>query len=168
MIYSFENIAPDLADDCFVADNATLIGKVILHPKSSIWFGAVLRGDIEPIEIGENSNIQDNSVVHTKEGCPVKVGKNVSVGHLVNLHGCEIGDNCLIGMGSTILDGAVIGENCIVGANSLVSSNKKFPAGSLIIGSPARVARSLTDDEILAISKNAEHYSECYPKYLNR
>lgn len=165
MIYPFENQKPTLPNDGFVAENASIIGRVCLKEQTSIWFGAVLRGDIEPIEIGERSNIQDNSVVHTSEGAPVKIGHDVSVGHLVNLHGCTVGNCCIIGMGATLLDGCIIGDNCIVGANSLVAPGKVFPPGSLVIGAPARVARALTDEEIAGISANAAHYLDCYPKY---
>lgn len=167
MIYSFEDQTPKQDPDCFIAETAVVIGNVTLKNQSSIWFGAVLRGDIEPIEIGERTNIQDNSVVHTKHDAPVKIGNDVSVGHLVNLHGCTVGNNCVIGMGATLLDGCVIGDNCIIGANTLIPPNKTIPAGSLVIGSPGRIARPLTEEEIAGIKENADHYVQCYPKYLH-
>ena len=129
-----------------------------LKSHSSVWFNVVIRGDNEWIEIGERSNIQDGSVLHTDPGLPLTVGANVTVGHKVMLHGCTIGDNSLIGIGSTILNGASVGENCIVGAHALITENKSFPPGSLIIGAPAKVARPLSDEEIASIGASAEHY----------
>ena len=136
MIYPFENQSPILSPDSFIAATAVVIGNVTLKEQASIWFGAVLRGDIEPIVLGARSNIQDNSVAHTSHGNPVVLGDDVSVGHLVNLHGCTVGNNCIIGMGVTLLDGCMIGDNCIIGANSLIPPGKEIPAGSLVIGSP--------------------------------
>lgn len=166
MIYPFENQNPVLSSDSFIAETAVVIGNVTLHEQASIWFGAVLRGDIEPIEVGARSNIQDNSVAHTSHGHPVVLGDDVSVGHLVNLHGCTVGNNCIIGMGVTLLDGCVIGNNCIIGANSLIPPGKEIPAGSLVIGSPGKVVRPLTDEEIAGITANARHYTDNYKKYL--
>jgi carbonic anhydrase/acetyltransferase-like protein (isoleucine patch superfamily) len=149
----------------FIADGARVIGNVRLRTHSSVWFNAVLRGDNECIDVGERSNIQDGSVLHTDPGFPLTIGTRVTVGHKVMLHGCTIGDNSLIGIGSTILNGAVIAENCMVGAHALVTENKTFPAGSLIIGAPARVARELSAEEIAAIAVSAEHYVENAIRY---
>jgi carbonic anhydrase/acetyltransferase-like protein (isoleucine patch superfamily) len=158
MIYEFEERTPEIAASCYIADNATVIGDVVLREESSIWFGAVLRGDIEPVVVGHRSNIQDNSVAHTSNGFPVVLGEDVTVGHKVTLHGCRIGNNCLIGMGAILLDGCEIGDNCIVGAGALVKQGYKVPAGSLVVGSPARVIRKLGEDDF----KNIHHYSERY------
>jgi len=142
-----------------VLDGARIVGDVRIGDGSSVWYNAVLRGDLEPIEIGRCSNIQDNCVVHTSRGYPVRVGDCVSVGHAAVLHGCIVADNVLIGMNSTILNGAVIGENSIVGAGAVVTSGKEFPPGSLIIGTPARAVRELSDEEIESIRDNARRYA---------
>ena len=160
MIYQFNDRIPSLPETYFVAESATVIGDVVLHNEANIWFGAVLRGDIEPIEIGAGSNIQDNSVVHTSKGFPVKIGCNVSVGHNVSLHGCTVGDHCLIGMDVTLLDGSEIGENCLIGAKSLIKQDQKIPANSLVVGSPARVIRTLSDEEIAGIRDVGARYVE--------
>lgn len=143
-----------------IFDGAKLIGNVEMKDNVSIWYNAVLRGDIEPITIDENSNVQDNCVVHVSKNYPVKIGKNVSIGHGAIVHGCTIEDNVLIGMGAIILNGAHIGKNCLVGAGALVTENKTFPEGSLIIGSPAKAIRQLTEEEIESITENATHYVE--------
>ena len=132
---------------------------------SSIWFNATLRGDIENISIGEGSNIQDGSVLHTDPGYPLKVGKNVTVGHLVMLHGCNIGDNTLIGIGAVILNNAKIGKNCIIGAKALITENKEIPDNSLVIGSPGKVIRQVTEEEVKSITENAIHYQNNWKKY---
>ena len=165
MIYDFEKNVPDVHPEAWVAANATLIGKIKLQKNSSIWFNAVLRGDIELISIGENSNIQDGSVLHTDPGYKLKVGKGVTVGHMVMLHGCQISDDTLIGIGSIILNNAKIGKNCIIGANSLITENKVIPNNSLVVGSPGKVLRKVTDEEIKAIHENAKHYVEGSKKY---
>lgn len=159
MKYTLGDHAPILeGSDHFIADGARVIGQVRLQSQSSVWFNCVLRGDSELIDVGEGSNVQDGSVLHADPGYPLTIGKNVTVGHKVMLHGCTIGDNSLVGIGSTILNGAVVSENCIVGANALITENKSFPAGSLIIGAPARVARELSDAEIASIPEAASHY----------
>lgn len=159
MKYTLEDRTPILdGEQHFIADGARVIGEVRLRTHSSIWFNAVLRGDNECIELGERSNVQDGSVLHTDPGFPLTIGKNVTIGHKVMLHGCTIGANSLIGIGSTILNGAVIAENCIVGAHALITENKTFPPGSLIIGAPARVARELSQEEIASIGEAADHY----------
>ncbi len=165
MIYDLEKNVPEINADSWVAPNAIIIGKVKLEKNSSIWFNAVLRGDIEKIVIGENSNIQDGSVLHTDPGCPLTVGKGVTVGHMVMLHGCEMSDDALIGIGSTILNKAKIGKNCIIGANTLVTENKVIPDNSLVLGSPGKVIRKVTDDEIKVICENAKHYVENSKRY---
>jgi carbonic anhydrase/acetyltransferase-like protein (isoleucine patch superfamily) len=165
MIYDLEKNVPEISADSWIAPNATIIGKVKLEKNSSIWFNAVLRGDIEKIVIGENSNIQDGSVLHTDLGYPLTVGKGVTVGHMVMLHGCEISDDTLIGIGSTILNKAKIGKNCIIGANTLVTENKVIPDNSLVLGSPGKVIRKVTDDEIKVICENAKHYVENSKRY---
>lgn len=142
----------------YVADTAMVIGDVTLGKQSSIWFGAVLRGDIEPIVVGARSNIQDNSVAHTSNGFPVILGDDVTVGHNVTLHGCTVGNNCLIGMGAVLLDGCEIGDNCIVGAGALVKQGYKVPANSMIVGAPARVIRKLSGEDF----SNIKHYADRY------
>ncbi|MFL2852461.1 MAG: gamma carbonic anhydrase family protein [Candidatus Pelagibacter sp.] len=165
MIYDFEDNTPRMDPDSWVASNAVIIGKVELKKDSNIWFNVTLRGDVEPITVGEGSNIQDGSVVHTDPGCPTIIGKNVTIGHLVMLHGCVIEDDCLIGIGSTILNKAKIGKNSIIGANALITENKVIPERSLVLGSPGKIVRQVTDDEIKSIKENAEHYVANYKKY---
>tara|TARA_X000001036_G_scaffold66257_1_gene56965 strand:+ start:25 stop:528 length:504 start_codon:yes stop_codon:yes gene_type:complete len=165
MIYDFEKQTPKLDPNSWVAPNAVVIGRVELKKDSNIWFNVTLRGDVEPIIIGEGSNVQDGSVIHTDPGCPVTIGKNVTVGHLVMLHGCIIEDDCLIGIGSTILNKAKIGKNSIIGANALVTENKVIPERSLVLGSPGKIVRQVTDEEIKGIKENAEHYVSNYKKY---
>ena len=167
MIYDFKKNVPEVHPNAWIASNATIIGKVKLEKNSSIWFNAVLRGDIELITIGENSNIQDGSVLHTDPGYKLNVGKGVTVGHMVMLHGCQIGDDTLIGIGSIILNNAKIGKNCIIGANSLITENKIIPDNSLVVGSPGIVLRKVTEEEIKAIHENAKNYvdgSKMYKK----
>ena len=165
MIYEFKNKTPTLHKDSWVASNAVLIGKVILKKDANIWFNVVLRGDIETIKIGEGSNVQDGSVFHTDPSCPLTLGKGVTVGHMVMLHGCEIDDNTLVGIGSTILNKTKIGKNCIIGANTLIPENKVIPDRSLVLGSPGKVIRQVTDKEVEEIKENAKHYVENYKKY---
>jgi carbonic anhydrase/acetyltransferase-like protein (isoleucine patch superfamily) len=165
MIYRYEDRVPSLPQDYYVADSATLIGAVVLGEQSSIWFGAVLRGDIEPIIVGKRSNIQDNSVAHTGKDAPTILGDDVTVGHQVTLHGCTVGNNCLIGMGAILLDGCEIGDNCIVGAGSLVGQGRVIPPGSLALGSPARVIRKLSDADIANIRSYAARYVDKMNRY---
>ena len=157
-IYSLGEKQPQLGDDAWVAPNATVIGDVRLGANASIWWNATLRGDNDPIHIGENSNIQDGSVLHTDEGVPMHIGANVTVGHLVMLHGCTVGDGSLIGIGSIVLNGAVIGKNSIVGANTLIPEGKTYPDRVLIVGSPGKVVRELSDEEVGRLSHAADHY----------
>ena len=166
MIYSLGNKRLNKDNlDFWVAPNAVIIGDVSLKKNASVWFGAILRGDNDPIVLGENSNIQDNSVCHTDDGMPLIIGDNVTVGHKVILHSCTVGDNSLIGMGSTVLNKAKIGNNCLVGANALVTEGKEFPDNSLIVGSPAKVKRELTDMEKKIIELSALHYVENMKRY---
>jgi carbonic anhydrase/acetyltransferase-like protein (isoleucine patch superfamily) len=165
MIYQFEDREPSLPAEYYVADSASVIGDVTLHSQASIWFGAVLRGDIEPIIVGERSNIQDNSVAHTSRNQPVILGAGVTVGHKVTLHGCRIGNNCLIGMGAILLDGCEIGDNCIIGAGSLVGPGRKIPPGSLAVGAPAKVIRKLSDEDLVSIRGYAERYVALQARY---
>lgn len=157
-LYQIDDVAPRIADSAWVADSAQVIGRVEMAADSSVWFGAVLRGDTEDIRIGVGSNVQDGSVVHADPGFPALLGDYVTVGHLVMLHGCTVGDNTLIGMQAVLLNGAKIGRNCIVGAGALVAAGKEFPDGSLIVGSPARVVRELTPEQIADIRIGSEHY----------
>lgn len=164
-VYAIGNKTPQLSDSHWIAPNATVIGDVRLGANTSIWWNAVLRGDNDPITIGDNSNIQDGSVLHTDEGVPMNIGQNVTVGHLVMLHGCTVGDNSLIGIGSVVLNRAVIGKNSIVGANTLIPEGKVFPDGVLIVGSPGKVVRELTPDQIAGLQHAAEHYVDNARRY---
>jgi carbonic anhydrase/acetyltransferase-like protein (isoleucine patch superfamily) len=166
MIYTLEDRAPRfLGPDYFIADSAAVIGSVTLHPNASIWFNCVVRGDTDELIIGENSNIQDGSVLHTDPGIKLRVGRDVTVGHMVMLHGCEIGDNTLVGIKSVVLNGAKIGRNCIIGANTLITEGKEIPDGSLVIGSPGKVVRPLTPPEVKMITLSAQHYVENARRY---
>ncbi|WP_180683480.1 gamma carbonic anhydrase family protein [Tepidicella baoligensis] len=156
--YQLDDDAPQVHPSAYVADSAQVMGRVTLEADASVWFGAVLRGDTEPITVGRGSNIQDASVVHADVGYPVVIGERVTVGHQVMLHGCTIGDESLIGIGAVVLNGARIGKHCLVGAGSLVTEGKVFPDGSLIMGSPARVVRQLTPEQIDGLRRSAEHY----------
>ncbi len=166
MYYSLEQQRPVLqGDEHYVAPNATLIGAVVLHQHVSIWFNAVLRGDNEPIVVGEASNIQDGSVLHTDPGYPLSLGRGVTVGHMVMLHGCRIGDNTLIGVRSVVLNGARIGNNCLVGAGSLVTEGREIPDNSLVMGSPAKVVRTLDAKRIDQLRQSAEAYVKKLQRY---
>jgi carbonic anhydrase/acetyltransferase-like protein (isoleucine patch superfamily) len=151
--------------DYWIADNATVIGSVVLENNASIWFNCVVRGDDDVITIGENSQLQDGCVLHVDPGHPVTIGKNVSVGHMAMLHGCSVGDGSLIGIKSVILNDAVIGKNCLIGANSLILERKKIPDGSLVMGSPGKVIRQLTADEIKSINAFAADYAARVKRY---
>lgn len=158
MIHNYRGIEPMIGSEVFMSEGTHIIGNVTIGDQANIWFGTVLRGDVNSISIGRGTNIQDNSTVHLTAQWPTVIGEYVTVGHNCIIHACTIENHCLIGMGSTILDGAVIGEGSIVGANSLVTMNKKFPPNSLIIGSPAKVIRPITEDERQQIKDSAVHY----------
>jgi carbonic anhydrase/acetyltransferase-like protein (isoleucine patch superfamily) len=160
MIYQLDDRKPTFEGDFFVADNAAVIGSVVLGRNASVWWSVTLRGDNDVIRLGENVNIQDGSVVHTDGGVPVTLGRNVSVGHLVMLHGCTIGENSLIGIGAIVLNRAVVGKNCLVGAGALVPEGKVIPDGSLVLGVPGKVVRHLTPEDIANNTWIAEHYVE--------
>ena len=165
MFYDLEDKKPKNSGENWVAPNATIIGDVTLEKNSSVWFNAVIRGDNENIHVGEGSNVQDGSVLHTAPGCPLKIGKDVTIGHLVMLHGCTIGDNSLIGIGAVILNNAKIGKNCIIGAKALITENKEIPDNSLVVGAPGRVIKKLTDEQIRQITENAKHYQDNWKRY---
>lgn len=164
-MYELADLSPQVAESAWVADSAQVMGRVELEKDSSVWFGVVIRGDTEHISIGEGSNIQDGSVLHADYGMPLTVGKYVTVGHKVMLHGCTIGDESLIGIGAIILNGAKIGRNCLVGAGALVTEGKEFPDGSMIIGSPAKVVRQLTPEQMQGLRASAQHYIENARRY---
>jgi len=157
-IYQLDELTPQIDDSAWVADNAQVMGEVRMGPHSSVWFSSVVRGDTATISIGEGTNIQDGSVLHADVGVPLTVGKHVTVGHMVQLHGCTIGDESLIGIGSIVLNHAKIGKNCLVGAGSLVTEGKEFPDGSMIMGSPAKVVRQLTPEQIEGLRRSAQGY----------
>ncbi|HXH02600.1 MAG TPA: gamma carbonic anhydrase family protein [Candidatus Competibacteraceae bacterium] len=166
MIYALgERRVEFRGENWFVAPNATLIGSVVLEHNASVWFNAVLRGDNEPIVIGENSNVQDGSILHTDAGIPLLVGRDVTIGHKVMLHGCTIGDNSLIGINAVILNRAVIGKNCLIGANTLIPEGKVIPDGVLVLGAPGKIVRELSAEEIARITGSAQHYVENFRRY---
>jgi carbonic anhydrase/acetyltransferase-like protein (isoleucine patch superfamily) len=166
MIRPYQGKTPRLGNDVFVADTAMVIGDVEIGARSTVWFGAVIRGDVYYIRIGEDTSIQDNSVIHVTHGQHATVvGNRVTVGHSVTLHGCTVRDRCIVGMGSTVLDQAEIGERCILGAGSLVSPGTKIPPGHLAFGNPAKIKRPLRDDELSWIESSADHYVELAKTY---
>lgn len=156
--YRLGDAVPEVGEGVFVAAGAHVIGRVVLGDRASIWFGAVVRGDNDPIRIGAESNVQDGAMIHADPGVPTTIGDGVTIGHHAIVHGASVGDNSLIGMGATVLNRAVIGANCIVGANALVNEGKTFPDGVLIVGAPARVLRALTDAEIAGLRLSAATY----------
>jgi carbonic anhydrase/acetyltransferase-like protein (isoleucine patch superfamily) len=166
-IYELDSQGPDLpaSGNYFIADTATVIGKIRLKENASVWFGAVLRGDNEWIEIGEGSNVQDNCTCHTDPGFPLTIGKNCTVGHNVILHGCTVEDGALVGMGSIVMNGAKIGRGSVVGAGSVITEGKEFPEHSLIIGSPARVIRTLSPEQAAAMGRAALSYQKNGPRF---
>jgi carbonic anhydrase/acetyltransferase-like protein (isoleucine patch superfamily) len=156
--YQLGDDVPRIAESAWVADSAQVIGTVDLAEETSVWFGAVLRGDTELLTVGRGSNIQEGSVVHADVGFPVVIGENVTVGHQVMLHGCTIGDGSLVGIKAVVLNGAKIGKNCLVGAGALVTEGKEFPDGSMILGVPAKAVKQLTEAQIEGLRQSAEHY----------
>jgi carbonic anhydrase/acetyltransferase-like protein (isoleucine patch superfamily) len=167
IIRSFSGKTPVLGEQCFVAETAVIIGDVEVGARSSVWYGVVLRGDVHHIRIGEEVSVQDNTVVHVTSGRhPTIVGDRVTIGHSVVLHGCTVSDECLIGMGAIIMDRAVIGKNCVVGAGALVTPGTEIPEGHLALGSPAKVSRPLTEEELRWVSSSAKHYVDLSARYL--
>jgi carbonic anhydrase/acetyltransferase-like protein (isoleucine patch superfamily) len=164
-LYQLDDSTPVIHESAWVADSAQVVGNVNLAENSSIWFGVVARGDTETLTIGRGSNIQDNSVLHADPGVPLVIGENVTVGHQVMLHGCRIGDGTLIGIGAIVLNNARIGKNCIVGAGALVTEGKEFPDGSMILGSPAKAVRQLSDEQIEGLKRTAAHYVDNARRY---
>lgn len=157
-IYALDGIKPRIDEGCWIAHTATVIGDVRLGRDVSIWYNVVIRGDNAPIEIGDGTNIQDGAILHNDEGVPLSIGANVTVGHMSMLHGCTIGDGCLIGINAVVLNNAVVGKDCLIGANALIPEGKIIPERSLVVGSPGRVLRTLTDDELARLRGNAKHY----------
>jgi len=168
MIYDFADKQVECKGRYYIAPSADVIGMVTLEDNASIWFQSVVRADTDHIVIGENSNIQDGSILHTDEGIQLIVGANVTVGHSVALHGCRIGENSMVGMGAVILNGAVIGRNCLIAANALVPEGKEFPDNSLLMGSPAKVAREVSDKEKKMMQETIGIYTNRAEKYRNQ
>jgi carbonic anhydrase/acetyltransferase-like protein (isoleucine patch superfamily) len=165
MIYRLGDRVPVFKGDYYVAPNAAVIGSVVFEPNASVWYNVTVRGDNDLITLGENVNVQDGSVIHTDSGKPVVLHRNVSIGHLVMLHGCTIGENSLIGIGAIILDDVTVGKNCLIGAGSLITPGKTIPDGSLVMGSPGRVIRQMTPEQIAQNTWIAEHYVERSQRY---
>ena len=165
MLYQFGDRKPILKGDNYVAPNAAVIGNVVMDRNSSVWWSVTIRGDNDVITLGENVNVQDGSVIHTDSNLPVTLGRNVSIGHLVMLHGCTIGENSLIGIGAIILNRVTVGKNCLIGAGSLIPEGKTIPEGSLVLGVPGKVVRALTPEEISMNTWIAEHYVERAQQY---
>lgn len=170
-IYELDGVAPRVAASAWVAENAQVVGDVTLGERTSVWFGVTVRGDTDTITIGAGSNIQDGSVLHADDGVPLVIGTNVTVGHQVVLHGCSIGDESLIGIGAIVLNGAKIGKHCIIGANTLIAEGKEIPDGSLVVGSPGKVVRELSDEQKKMLEASAAHYvhnAQRYARELER
>ena len=164
-LYALDGVAPQLGNDTWVAGDANLIGKVVLEPGASVWFGCSIRADHEEIRIGAGSNVQEHCVMHVDPGFGVRIGVNCTIGHKVMLHGCTIGDNSLIGMGAIVLNGAQIGRNCLIGAGALITENKVIPDGSLVMGSPGKVVRQLDEQAIRSLEASALHYQSNMRRY---
>ncbi len=158
MIKDFKNTTPQINETAFIAPNSTVIGNVVIGANSTVWYNAVLRGDIDSIVVGDNTNIQEGCILHCKKGVGLKIGSNVTVGHGAILHSCCVGNNTLIGMGAIVLDNSEIGNNCLIAAGSVVTSKTKIPDNSLVVGSPAAIKRVLSEQEILNIKNNANEY----------
>lgn len=165
MIYSLDGIAPEIAEDSWIAPDANVIGRVVLEAGASVWFGCTLRGDNEEIRIGPGSNVQENTVMHTDPGCPLRIGANCTIGHKAMLHGCLIGDGSLIGMGATVLNGATIGKGCLIGAGALITENKVIPDYSLVMGAPGKVVRQLDEVAQAGLLASAEHYRQTMRRF---
>lgn len=166
-VYSLGEVTPTLPADgeYWIAPTASVMGNVILKKNASIWWGAVARGDNDPITIGENSNVQDGSVLHTDAGVPLTIGANVTIGHMVMLHGCTIGDGSLIGIGAIVLNGAKIGKNCLIGAGALITEGKEIPDNSMVMGAPGKVVREIGEQHALILQASAMHYVENWKRY---
>ena len=164
-LYELDGAKPELDAESWVADNAVLLGRVILRRNASVWFGCTLRGDNDPITVGENSNVQDGSVIHTDDGSPTVIGANCTIGHMVMLHGCTIGDNTLVGIGAVVLNGAKIGKNCLIGAGSLITENKVIPDNSMVLGSPGKVVREVSAEQAQMLTASALHYVHNRQRY---
>ncbi len=166
-VYALGDLHPELPPpgQFWIAPDAQVIGKVTMHKNSSLWFGVVARGDMDRLSIGENSNIQDGTVLHSDAGFPMTVGKGVTVGHKAMLHGCIIGDNSLIGIGATVLNGAVIGKNCLIGAHALITEGKQIPDNSMVVGAPGKIIRTVTDEMAQMLQASAEHYVQNWQRY---
>jgi carbonic anhydrase/acetyltransferase-like protein (isoleucine patch superfamily) len=166
-VYSLDDIKPQLADDVWVAESATVVGNVIMEAGSSVWFGTVIRGDNEPIKIGAGSNIQDNAVLHSDPGSPLTIGDDVTVGHQAMLHGCTIDDNSLIGIGATVLNGAKIGKNCLIGAHALITEGKVIPDNSVVMGSPGKIVKQVPQAQEAMLKASADYYVKNAQKFKN-
>ena len=168
-LFALENNEPTLpeSDDFWIAPDANVIGMVIIETATSIWFGCTLRGDNEPITVGEGTNVQENTVMHTDLGYPLTIGKGCTIGHKAMLHGCTVGDNSLIGMGATVLNGAKIGKNCLIGANALITEGKEIPDGSLVMGSPGKIIRKLDEKAIEGLRMSAKSYQANMRRFKN-
>jgi carbonic anhydrase/acetyltransferase-like protein (isoleucine patch superfamily) len=165
MLYTLGERRPTVHASCFVAESAQVIGSVVLEENASVWFNVVLRGDNDLIAIGPESNVQDGTIIHTDSGIAVRVGRGVTIGHRVMLHGCEVGEHSLIGIGAIVLNRAKIGRHCLIGAGALITEGKEIPDRSLVVGSPGRVVRQVTDDEALTLEGSARHYVENARRY---
>ncbi len=166
-VYSLGDYTPELPgnDEYWIAPNAAVMGRVVLKRNASVWFNATLRGDNDPIIIGENSNVQDGSVLHTDLGSPLTIGANCTIGHMVMMHGCTIGDGTLVGIGSIILNGARIGKNCLIGANCLITEGKEIPDNSLVMGAPAKVVRELSPEQAARVAGGAQSYVDNWRRF---
>ena len=160
MLYQLNDLQVQAVGDYWVADNAVVLGNVLLCQDASVWFNAVLRGDTELITVGEGSNVQDGSVLHTDRGYPINIGAHVTIGHKVMLHGCDIGEGSLVGINSVVLNGAKIGKNCLIGANALITEGKVIPDNSMVMGSPGKVVKTLSEEQGALIRMGAKHYVE--------
>lgn len=165
MLYGIDGKTPLLAQSSWAAPSATLVGDVVLEDEASVWWGAVLRAEAERILIGEGSNVQDNAVLHVDPGFPLTLGRNVTVGHLAMLHGCTVGDGSLIGIGATVLNGAKIGRNCLIGAHALIAEGKEIPDGSVVMGMPGKIVRTVTEDDLPRLAAPALVYRERSKQY---
>jgi carbonic anhydrase/acetyltransferase-like protein (isoleucine patch superfamily) len=166
VIYELGDRRPNIHESCFIAPNATVLGTVELAQDVSVWFNATIRGDTDLIRIGEGTNIQDGSVLHTDEGIQLVIGRRVTVGHKAMLHGCNVGDGSLIGIGATVLNHAVIGKHCLIGAHALITEGKKIPDRSLVVGAPGRVIRTLSDEAVEQLEEAARHYVDNAKRFL--